>query len=739
MIDKIFIACFSALFLITPLIWLPSSYELFEYNKMMFVYLLTILILGFWLIKMVLNRTLIFKRTPLDIPILLFLIANLLSTIFSIDTHVSIWGYYSRSNGGLISTICYIALYFAFVSNFSPKQGFRFLKLSLLSGFLVSLYAIPEHFGVSPSCVILNSSGYMDSGFNLGDVFYLMFKHPDQIFNVSCWQQDVKSRVFATFGQPNWLAAYLEILIFIGLYFLITAKKIGGWLLYLLYLVCYYLAFTFTDSRGATLGLLGGAAAFITVQSIHFKSANFLKSIRFKSFTNWRLQAIVLMIFIIINLLFGSAFTRFKLYFESQSPPSPTRAATTQLESGGTESGQIRWIVWNGAIDIFKHYPIFGSGVETFAYSYYQFRPVEHNLVSEWDFLYNKAHNEYLNYLSTTGLVGFITYLLIIFIFIFWSFLYVVTPTSQDNSNQKLFVSALLAAFIANLIQNFFLFSVVMTSLFFYLIPAATFVVTERTFPVTLQFLRFFPRFIYRRAIYYKALIALFSLMMILGVTTLLRFYIADKLFSEGNSASENGNVGRAYNLISEAVILNPNEPFYKSELAYAAAASSVSLANDQPERSITLKDEAVTLTQQVLNSYPQNVSWYRTGIRTYFVLSETDTQFFQQTLNLLDASIALAPTDPRLTYNKAVLLSQQDRVDEAITVLEKTIQLKPNYRDAHYALGLLFYTKSIDKNVPKDQQPAFKQKAVDEMNTVLKLIPGDQQAQEKLQDWQKK
>jgi putative inorganic carbon (hco3(-)) transporter len=59
-----------------------------------------------------------------------------------------------------------------------------------------------------------------------------------------------------------------------------------------------------------------------------------------------------------------------------------------------------------GAWELTKKYPLFGSGVETFAYSYYNVRPVEHNLVTEWDFLYNKAHNEFLNYAATTGFVG---------------------------------------------------------------------------------------------------------------------------------------------------------------------------------------------------------------------------------------------------------------------------------------------------------------------------------------------
>ena len=90
------------------------------------------------------------------------------------------------------------------------------------------------------------------------------------------------------------------------------------------------------------------------------------------------------------------------------------QTGSTSLETGGTESGTIRKIVWQGAIQIWKNYPIFGTGVETFAYSYYKYRPAAHNLTSEWDYVYNKAHNEYLNFLANTGTVGLLSYLFLV-------------------------------------------------------------------------------------------------------------------------------------------------------------------------------------------------------------------------------------------------------------------------------------------------------------------------------------
>src|SRR3990167_5741149 len=188
--DSIILYSFIALFFITPLLLTPFNYELFEFNKMLAVYAFSAVITGSWLIKMVANKKIIFSRTPLDIPLLLFLLILLLSTLFSIDRHVSIWGYYSRFNGGLTSIISYLLLYFAFVSNFPKEKILPLLKVTLISATIVAIYGFLEHVGISLSCVIIAGK-----------------------FGVDCWVQDVQNRVFATLGQPNWLAAYLAILI----------------------------------------------------------------------------------------------------------------------------------------------------------------------------------------------------------------------------------------------------------------------------------------------------------------------------------------------------------------------------------------------------------------------------------------------------------------------------------------------------------------------------------------------
>jgi len=749
MLDKIIYYSFGLLFFLTPFLWTPVNYELFEYNKMIFVYLVTIVISGSWILKSINDKRLTINRTPLDIPLLLFLVANILSTIFSIDQHTSIWGYYSRSNGGLLSIISYLLLYFALVSNITQKQVFKLLQMALLSGFLTSLYAISEHFGVSPSCVILRGE-----------------------LTADCWVQDVQARVFATLGQPNWLAAYLSMLIFPAIYFFLTAKTKKQLTTFVLSLITLYLAFTFTYSRGATLGLLAGLGVFggLLLMSSSLSPANWIPA--FAGMTKENSQFIkkigfICIIFLLINIFFGSALTRFQI--SNLFPNQPQQEATSspqlnQLENGGTESGQIRLIVWTGAIEIFKHYPLLGSGVETFAYSYYQFRPASHNLVSEWDFLYNKAHNEFLNYLATTGLVGFSTYMLIILTFIVWSvskisnFQFLISnefsilkflklknfdlikdlklhtkfdfnqirriKNSETNGNETLLVVTILASYISYLVQNFFSFSVVIIAVFFYLFPALAFVATNAVKPWT--FPKLFTSFIYHRPAYTKAIQIIIVLSTLYLLLSTFQIWYADTQFAKGNRFSDSGSPGKAYEALGLASAINRHEPLYKSELAFAAASSAEALGAEEATLSAELKADAITLTNQILSENPKNVSFFRTAIRTYFALSGIDPAYTQKTIDVVDQTIKLAPTDAKLYYNKAVILGEQKRIDEAIAVLQEAIELKSNYRDAYYGLALFQFEKG-DKEAAKKT-----------MAQVLQLIPGDPEAMEKLAEWGK-
>jgi hypothetical protein len=247
MIDKLILLVFSGLFTVTPLVMNSLTSELFEFNKMIFIYLSTVVALFLWLLKMILHKKTYFRNTFLDWPLRLFFLSQLISTIFSIDVHTSIFGYYSRFNGGLLSIAAYLILYRVFVSNINPADLKKLLRLSLASSFLVILWGLPGRLGHDLSCLVFMGQ-----------------------FNNKCWtnQFDPAARMFSTLGQPNWLGAYLAINFFIALYFFLSSvdesKKLNQYL-FGFYIIINFVSVLFTRSRSALLSVVVGLVLFSSI------------------------------------------------------------------------------------------------------------------------------------------------------------------------------------------------------------------------------------------------------------------------------------------------------------------------------------------------------------------------------------------------------------------------------------------------------------------------------------------
>ncbi|MCX6817112.1 MAG: O-antigen ligase family protein [Candidatus Beckwithbacteria bacterium] len=598
--SKVIEFSFYALFIIVPLILTPYNYELFEFNKMLTVYFLTVIIASAWIIKMIVNKKILISRTPFDIPLVLFLLSQILSTVFSIDVHTSLWGYYSRFHGGLISTICYLTLYFAFVSNnISVKKS---LKVILSTAVIVSLYAIAEHFGIDKTI----------------------------------WVQDVQSRVFSTLGQPNWLAAYL-----------IALVPLSRWLAPIFLLTIY-----FTKSQS------GLGATLITL---------------FLIFVFFLVKKRLLKIILIAALLTGGS------YYLLSSPLAVNNQKTLQLINeenltrlGGSSSLLIRRVVWQGAFDVWKHYPVFGSGVETFAYSYYNFRPAAHNLLSEWDFLYNKAHNEYVNYLATTGAFGLGTYLL----FIFWVLIWILSRPYSLNA------IALLLGFISILITNFFGFSVVPVALFFFLFPA--FAVNFQTPRLTIS-----KNSNYSLNKWQSLFIITILFLNLYSLIFIINLWRADKIFNLGHNLLNANQIPRAAQTLKQAVDLSPNEPLFRNDYSeslaklaylYSGQISNPQVSTEAAKLSGLYLKEAISQSDQVIQANPVHLNYWKSRIKVFLLLSSLDTKYTQNVVESLQKAIYLAPTDAKLYYNLGLIYEQINQTQLAKQALQQALELKPNY-----------------------------------------------------------
>jgi O-antigen ligase len=812
---------FYLLFFLVPLALTGDTSELFEFNKLWVTFIIAIVIGVAWVWKMIIKGKFSIQRTPMDIPIGIFLVSEIISTFISLDTHTSLWGYYSRFNGGLFSIIAYIFLFYAFVSNLkeennesekehkfdvkkiyifiagivvffagtlvasqipaSQSAGIPFQMLATLvaslasfgilmkaaptgklqrsiyailsSAVIVVLWGLPSHFGYDPTCLLFRGT-----------------------LDVSCWTADFqpKIRIFSTLGQPDWLGAYLAALIPIigallinfsrGKTFwnkkLASLKNINNLIIasYFVFFILSFVALLYSQSKSIVIAAWTMIPLFFVAYLWFYHKPKFDRKNLNLSF---KVALILLISIFAVTFVVGQPIAKLEQFTlkgvisnlktltahkaPSKSPSKTAPAAATEL--GGTDSGTIRLLVWEGAINIWKANPIFGTGVETYAYAYYLYRPAAHNLTSEWQYLYNKAHNEYLNYLATTGTVGFLSYLSMIGMFLFVSIKHLFERRKKLSQDDVL-IGAILAGYGTILITNFFGFSVVMINILFYLSPAFVLLLAKKLDYDKKYSFSFSKAESVNLSTPRKISLAIALIVGGFMIYTLVTFWQADRLYYFGyNFDHQVGDYQKAYPFLKDAVDKRPTEPVFRDEYAFNNAILGASIiaqlqqqkTNNQQNLQIAkqLIETAITETNRVTTEHPNNVVFWKTKVRIYYTLGQIDPSYLTDALAAIKKAHALAPTDADVSYNLGILYGQTGNAKDAIKTLQDTIVLKKDYFNAYYALGIFYHQLSVDQKgvvVNKDYAKA----AIDQMKLTIKIFGPNQQVQQALNAWSK-
>ncbi len=661
------------LFLITPFIMYAGTSELFEFNKMIFIYIVMSLILAVWAMRMVKAGRLLFRRTPFDLFLGIFFLSQIASLLFSIDRHVSLFGYYGRFNGGVLSLIAYLALFYSlaeFLTHVEPMPFVRnILKISLVSSLGVILWGLPGKTGHDLSCLVF--SGKLDN---------------------ACWtaQFDPAARMFSTLGQPNWLGAYLGITFFITVFLFFTASHY--WLAPAVILNAA--AIYFTNSRSSLLAVLGTAIPLAFWIFIHRKKlgAGLMKK-----------AALVLFTFIALTLVFKTGVSQIDRYLTLSSyrpstakpapQPSVTPTATASAPLKITESIDIRKIVWQGAVDLGMQYPLFGTGVETFAYSYYFVRPVAHNLTSEWDYLYNKAHNEYLNYFATTGFFGAASYALftgsVLALGIYWSTL---SRSARKEPELSLLQAGLLSSWIVILITNFVGFSTTMINLYFYSIPVLLYFIElckDKQAKVRHESSK-------GEGGIFGYLIVIVALLFFLQY--FVTYWIADTKYALAENYAKANDYQSAVSLLSSSLALFPDH-VYEDKLSYYMANLAFIAAYQKDNRlSSELMNSAESYNLKSISRSPENILYWKTRVKNQYLFYQItlNRKYIDNGLKALEKSRLLSPTDTKIPYFQATYYSllwdetkdpreKKELEEKSLAAIDASIVLKSDYFEGHY------------------------------------------------------
>ncbi len=300
------------------------------------------------------------------------------------------------------------------------------LSLSLTSLFLSSLYLIrwilycsilfisrtftlEERKKIFQTLLITGLSlvlfGYIQYFFypNLRNLYYLGWD--DHLY-----------RLFSTLLDPNFTATILSFLLFMLLTLLISSKKRR-----LLYLICFiisFIALLLTYSRS-------GYVMFIVGSVINL----------------WLLRKRKLIFLLFVVLMFGIVVL-------------PKDLGSAGVELWRTQSIIARSMDAQQAITIFLDNPILGVGFNTYRYAQKEYGFSNHR---NWQVSHSDAgtDNSWLFVLVTTGVVGFILYILL-----WWRIIYMtyrVYKTNKSDSFEKTVAIILLSSIAGLFINAFFI------------------------------------------------------------------------------------------------------------------------------------------------------------------------------------------------------------------------------------------------------------------------------------------
>jgi len=327
------------------------------------------LTIGFWyisslillsIIYLALTNNIFLFSPPMNLSVFLFVIAIAVSIIFSGFTNWSPLELYFFIPNLLI---------FYIVSKIKPEHKKELLSTIFLAAIIISTYAIYQYF--------------------------IGFRHLSEYIKRTCSNMPVPEflegkRVFATFVSPNIFADYIVMMLFLGIGFLISVYQKR---------IIYGVAVSVIGISLLLTKSLGGILTFIMIFILFIFCIIYylLPNLGFRKATLTKAGltiALVLFAFIVTSVIFVRQ--RLPQFFNLSNP---------------NNSIIQRLYYWKASFNMVKDSPLTGIGWRRFGLLYECYKPSLANIS-------HYSHNVFLQIMAETGLLGLLTFLWIVFIFL---------------------------------------------------------------------------------------------------------------------------------------------------------------------------------------------------------------------------------------------------------------------------------------------------------------------------------
>ena len=350
-----------SLIIILPVLFVYKYVYNFTTNQTMIVNLLTLTIFTYYIFLTIKEEKLEYSTNSLNFLILLFILIATLS-IFITN---SFW----VTSKIFLNLLSFCLIYFLIINNIKNKNSLYFCLIVFFSAAsLISIYLLIQYYGLDPF---------------LSDT----------------------ERLTSTLGNRNYVSGYLALIFPIAFSFFLTETKKRKKFFYVAVLLITYTAIIICHTRAIWAALFFSLLLFGYLLT-YFKINNILKD-------NKKWLVILFSLFLLITLIYS---TDNPLNRSSITAAERAVSAFDMQES----SLRARFLIWHSTIDMIKDRPLFGSGLGTFPLHYLNYQA---------DFLQNnpdylqflgkaaEAHNEYLQIWAEMGIIGLLSFLLIIITF----------------------------------------------------------------------------------------------------------------------------------------------------------------------------------------------------------------------------------------------------------------------------------------------------------------------------------
>ena len=633
MLNSIATALPVSLAFLIPLFFLPITLEFYSFNKLALITISTLLLIVIWVIKIVSGEYTHLVKSKIDLPLWLFTIVVILSTVFSIDKTSSLYGTQGRWLG-LVTLLILISYYYLSTPLLETKKSIKTAIYAFLtSGTISTFIALLSYYGFYlGGASFLRSPTFSPSGTALGAVF-LAGLAATAALTLICNEKNQKLKIVLIAGFAiNFL------------YIALTGTFLG-WTLII-------------------SGILGSLLIFDRETITKSKSSIIATAIVFAVITT------------LVVVPATGKIIKSDLY--PQQPRLPAQES------------------WRVSTSIIQDFPLLATGPGTFDLNYPAYKPLSINDTQWWNLRFDVPYSEVFNIMATLGLIGIAVAAYFAFrsYKIIYENAKIQDETGLIKIVSVMLIPTLISFVFmpANILSSFTLFLILSLSA-----SANICVNKKQKFDeavsIGISSLKSGDPDQIITQEYYKYIISV----VMLGIATYTgyvgyKIYLGEYYMRQSAEAALNNDGNMTYEYQRRAININPKRDLYHNTYAQTNLALANSLAagenlTDTDRQTIqTLIAQAIRTsrvsTEVVTPRSPANWETRAVIYRSIINIAENAADW---TLGAYNTAIQLDPANPRLRLELGGVLYSQGDYLSAANQFRQATALKPDYANAYF------------------------------------------------------